>query len=157
MTKCFLTLFLKLKIKYFYRLFKYVNTQWQEELLHSAKDKEAVSEFLKNINKPIKEKLSIMPSPRFLKTHIPLSLLPPKLLDIAKVVYVARDPRDVAVSNFHLNRLVKMYAFPGTFKEYWGLFVRNLGKLPFLSDINCAPRCILRLLLYHYTYNKNRG
>ncbi|KOB52016.1 Sulfotransferase, partial [Operophtera brumata] len=34
-------------------------------------------------------------SPRFIKTHLPLSMLPPNLLNTAKVVYVARDPRDV--------------------------------------------------------------
>ena len=29
---------------------------------------------------------------RFIKTHLPLSLLPPELLDTSKVVYVARNP-----------------------------------------------------------------
>ncbi|CAB3235052.1 unnamed protein product [Arctia plantaginis] len=113
----------------FVEFLKYVGSQWQEELLPNAKDKEMASEFLKNVNKPVKEKLSAIPSPRFLKTHMPLSLLPPKLLDTAKVVYVARDPRDVSVSNFHLNRLINIFDFPGTFKDYWSLFSQHLVKI----------------------------
>jgi len=42
-----------------------------------------------------------MPRPRFVKTHLPLSLLPEDLLDKAKVIFVARDVRDIAVSLYH--------------------------------------------------------
>ena len=31
-----------------------------------------------------------MPSPRVIKTHLPLDMLPPDLLDVCKVVFVAR-------------------------------------------------------------------
>ncbi|GBP28014.1 Sulfotransferase family cytosolic 1B member 1 [Eumeta japonica] len=66
------------------------------------------------------------PSPRFIKTHLPMSLLSPQLLDTSRVVYVARDPRDVAVSYYHHNKLLKIHDFSGDFKDYWKLFINDL-------------------------------
>lgn len=67
-----------------------------------------------------------MESPRFIKTHQPFSLLPPFLLHQAKVVYVARDPRDVAVSFYYHNKFFKVHAYRGDFKTYWSLFINDL-------------------------------
>ena len=39
--------------------------------------------------------------PRIIKTHLPLDLLPQKLLDTCKVVYVGRNPKDMVVSFYH--------------------------------------------------------
>ncbi|KAJ2952897.1 hypothetical protein O0L34_g7260 [Tuta absoluta] len=72
------------------------------------------------------EHVAGMPSPRFVKTHLPMSLLPPKLLDTAKVVYVARDPRDAAVSFYHQNKLLTFIEYHGDFKTYWDFFVNNM-------------------------------
>lgn len=68
------------------------------------------------------------PSPRFIKTHLPISLLPPKLLDTCKVVYVARNPYDVVASLYHQHRLITLYNFTGDFKQFWNYFSKNLGK-----------------------------
>ncbi|XP_063541555.1 sulfotransferase 1C3-like [Cydia strobilella] len=65
------------------------------------------------------------PSPRLVVTHLPLSLLPPKVLDVARVVFVARDPRDVAVSWYHLLRMYRCFDFVGDFKEFWKLFMED--------------------------------
>lgn len=65
-------------------------------------------------------------SPRFIKTHLPLSLLPPNLLNTAKVVYVARDPRDVAVSYYYLQKMVAKGFFRANFTHYWEAFRRDL-------------------------------
>ena len=48
-------------------------------------------------------------SPRFMKTHMPFDLLPERILDTAKVVYVCRHPIDVGVSYYHHQKLVSMY------------------------------------------------
>ncbi|CAH2073440.1 unnamed protein product, partial [Iphiclides podalirius] len=75
---------------------------------------------------PTVEDITLMPSPRFMKSHIPMSLLPPKLLETCKVVYVARDPRDVAVSFYHHDKLLKSNKDNSDFKTYWNFFTRNL-------------------------------
>ncbi|XP_073972160.1 luciferin sulfotransferase-like [Rhodnius prolixus] len=67
-----------------------------------------------------------MTSPRYFKTHLPPSLLPPNLVDTCKMVYVARNPLDVAVSFYHHNRLIKAHGFQGDFRKYWELFEKDL-------------------------------
>lgn len=64
---------------------------------------------------------------RFIKTHLPFSLLPPDLISKGcKVVYVARNPLDVAVSYYHLHRGVVVMDFVGDFAKFWNYFQRNL-------------------------------
>ena len=53
------------------------------------------------------------PPPRFVKSHLPFSLNNPRLLDVCKVVYVARNPKDVCVSFYHHVRLIRMHEFMG--------------------------------------------
>ncbi|KAJ8722511.1 hypothetical protein PYW07_003691 [Mythimna separata] len=68
-----------------------------------------------------------------------MSLLPPKLLDTAKIMYVARDPRDVAVSSYHLAKLIKMINFQGDFKDFWNLFRRALfTQTPYFEHVKEA-------------------
>ncbi|KAJ0180696.1 hypothetical protein K1T71_004100 [Dendrolimus kikuchii] len=81
---------------------------------------------LKAVTQPGREQLALTPSPRFIKTHLPLSLLPPNLLNTAKLIYVARDPRDVAVSFYHLNKLMRTQGYEGDFKNYWYHFKSGL-------------------------------
>lgn len=63
------------------------------------------------------------PDPRTFKTHLPFSLLPPSLLDICKVVYVARNPKDVLVSNYHHSRIDTKTGFNGSFEDFIQYFV----------------------------------
>ena len=44
--------------------------------------------------------------PRVIKTHLPLSMLPPNLLDTAKVIYCTRNPKDSVVSFFHHEKIL---------------------------------------------------
>ncbi|XP_047988482.1 luciferin sulfotransferase-like [Leguminivora glycinivorella] len=64
------------------------------------------------------------PSPRFIKTHFPFSLLPSNLLDTTKVVYIARDPRDVVVSLYQFAR--RLMTIKTDFKTFWTLFFNDL-------------------------------
>ncbi|XP_075992915.1 sulfotransferase 1C4-like [Anticarsia gemmatalis] len=91
-------------------------------------DVKTLKPFLTQTGTPTSGMIAAMPEskPRFIKTHLPMSLLNPKLLDTAKMVYVARDPRDVAVSSFHFAKFFKIMHFPGGFKELWSLFQKGL-------------------------------
>lgn len=50
-------------------------------------------------------------SPRILKSHYPVSLLPHDILDKTKVVYVARNPKDMAVSLFYFFKTLNVFPF----------------------------------------------
>ncbi|KAM5328519.1 sulfotransferase 1A1-like [Glossophaga mutica] len=70
------------------------------------------------------EVLRDTPIPRLLKTHLPLALLPESLLDQkVKVVYVARNAKDVAVSYYHFYRMAKLYPDPGTWDSFLEKFM----------------------------------
>ena len=62
---------------------------------------------------------------RFIKTHLPLSLLPPDLLTTAKVVYVARNPKDTMVSSYHHYKLFKSISFTGDLKSFSKRFMKG--------------------------------
>jgi len=65
-------------------------------------------------------------SPRVLKSHLPMDMLNPKLLDTCKVIYVARNPKDCCVSFFHHMRLFNQsYKFEGSFDDFSELFMKE--------------------------------
>jgi len=75
-------------------------------------------------------------SPRVIKSHLPLYLLNPSLLDTCKVVYVARNPKDVIVSFYHHQRLVKDSSYSGTLAEFADIFMRDLVPYaPFFAHV----------------------
>ncbi|XP_051822397.1 sulfotransferase 1B1-like [Antechinus flavipes] len=73
--------------------------------------------------------LEKLPSPRFVKSHLPIPLLPKNFWESnCKVIYVARNAKDVAVSYYHFDRMNKFHPDPGTFAEYLEKFMSgNVG------------------------------
>ncbi|KAJ0180698.1 hypothetical protein K1T71_004102 [Dendrolimus kikuchii] len=116
------------------------NVRCREIVMKMADNKGAARKFLSQIAIPIKETLQSMPDPRFIKTHLPMSLLPPNLLDKSKIVYVARDPRDVVVSSYHHTVLLrKMFGFNSDFKQFWDTYRHDLFVItPFFENVKEA-------------------
>ncbi|XP_072273361.1 sulfotransferase 1C1-like [Pyxicephalus adspersus] len=70
------------------------------------------------------EAANVMPSPRLLKTHMPIKLLPPSFWEKdVKVVYVARNAKDCMVSYYYFQRMNKGLPDPGTWDEYFSTFL----------------------------------
>ena len=42
-----------------------------------------------------------LPSPRVIKSHFPIEMLPPSLLDTCKVIFISRNPKDCCVSYYN--------------------------------------------------------
>ncbi|KAL1451522.1 hypothetical protein WDU94_005889 [Cyamophila willieti] len=82
---------------------------------------------IEHMSTPQYEVLNNTQGRRFIKTHIPFSLLPSNLLTSgAKIVYVARNPKDVAVSYYHLYQMFRTLDFRGDFDTFWDCFENNL-------------------------------
>ncbi|XP_014647190.1 PREDICTED: sulfotransferase 1C4 [Ceratotherium simum simum] len=65
-----------------------------------------------------------MPSPRTLKTHLPVQLLPPSFWEKnCKIIYVARNAKDTMVSYYHFQRMNKTLPDPGSWDEYFETFL----------------------------------
>jgi len=62
---------------------------------------------------------------RFIKSHLPLSLLPPDLMEVAKVVYVVRNPKDVLISFYHHHKLINGHGYIGDLPSFAKRFINN--------------------------------
>ena len=74
-------------------------------------------------------RLDQMEERRIIKTHLPFCLLNPDLLDKTKVIYVARDPKDVCVSYFRFFDMMSHFLgkIQQGFDEYVECFKAGLG------------------------------
>lgn len=65
--------------------------------------------------------------PYHIKNHLPASFLPDKIWTVKpKIVYVARNPKDEAISLYHFYKLEHRYS--GTQEEFFNLFLEGLTE-----------------------------
>lgn len=64
-------------------------------------------------------------SPRIISTHFPLSLLP-NIHKKVKLIYVVRNPKDVAVSYYHFINMIKMLENTGDFRTFAEMFMNGM-------------------------------
>lgn len=77
---------------------------------------------------PIYQYLADQKTRRFIKTHLPVEMMPRNIKEVgAKVVYVARNPKDVAVSFYHF-QCDDFWSFQGDFEAYVPYFMNNLSE-----------------------------
>lgn len=89
-------------------------------------------EIIKSLSNPGYEFIANISGKRCIKTHLPFSLLPPSVMSQqAKIVYIARNPKDVLVSYYHLCRAVRFIGYNNDFETFWEYFENDLGKKSF--------------------------
>ncbi|XP_060892790.1 sulfotransferase family 5A, member 1 [Labrus mixtus] len=65
-------------------------------------------------------------TPRVITTHLPYHLLGPGLHSSkAKVIYVSRNPKDVAVSFYHFHKMANFLPEAGSFPQFLKLFLEG--------------------------------
>ncbi|XP_013910908.1 PREDICTED: sulfotransferase 1A1-like [Thamnophis sirtalis] len=70
------------------------------------------------------ELLREAPRPCRIKTHLPVHLLPKSFLEKnCKIIYVARNAKDVAVSFYYFYQMAKVHPEPGTWEEFLEKFM----------------------------------
>lgn len=118
-------------------------TFWLAEIVYNiAKPKPSSEEMARIYRIPLLEypqplldypqgKLELYPSPRYVKTHLPYEMVPRNSKHNIKYIYLARNPRDVAVSYFNYMHGGVHYEWDGTWEEFLGYFMQ--GIVPFGS------------------------
>ncbi|CAH4037220.1 unnamed protein product [Pieris brassicae] len=103
--------------------------------LEQSKGDEKKQKEIKMMTTHILDQLAMAPSPRFIKTHLPLSMLSPNILNTK----VARDPRDVIVSFYLISRSMTFVGWTGDFKSFWDLLINDLLHwMPFFEHLKEA-------------------
>ncbi|KAM4631694.1 sulfotransferase 1C1-like [Discoglossus pictus] len=70
--------------------------------------------------------LETTPSPRLVKTHLPYELVPKSFWEQnCKVIYVARNAKDNAVSYYYFDKMNKTQPDPGTWDQYADRFLHG--------------------------------
>ncbi|XP_048371235.1 sulfotransferase 2B1-like [Sphaerodactylus townsendi] len=103
-------------------------TTWMQQILtliYSKGDPEPAETLPNWVRVPwlehtiFKETLQETEGPRLLTTHLPWQVLAAALRKAKpKVIYVARNPKDVAVSFYHFYRMANFFPDPGTFDDF---------------------------------------
>ena len=81
--------------------------------------------FHENLNYCGYDKALAKEPPRFVKTHVPLSVAPKSVDEFGKVIYVLRNPRDVLVSLFHFNKNDTTIKFNFDFDTFFEMFLEG--------------------------------
>lgn len=80
----------------------------------------------KNSNSETIKGFDAAPSPRTMKSHLPLNLLPMELWTVRpKIVYIARNPKDTAISMYHMFKVVKK-ELSLSLEDFFDLFLNEM-------------------------------
>ena len=125
-------------------IFKFSGTTWVQEIVWQIYNEGAISSENQGLRVPFLEvtatyeklveliDLKTMPSPRVMKTHLPYSTTP-RSADketMSKYIYIARNPKDVAVSYYHFAEHLKAFGFGfnGPWEFFAKCFIEGNGK-----------------------------
>jgi hypothetical protein len=111
----------------FFEFHIFMHDETKEIFLAENAGKEENLKAIRDAATPAYEFMKEWQSPRYFKTHFPFSLMPPSVAENgSKVIYVARNPQDVVVSYFHLNRLYRTQGYQNNFETFYDYFENDL-------------------------------
>ncbi|XP_063054320.1 sulfotransferase 2B1-like [Engraulis encrasicolus] len=95
-------------------------------------------------------------SPRLMVSHMPYNLMPASFFSSkAKVIYVARNPKDVMVSSYFFHQMASFLDDPGTFDEFMDKFLAGqvlFGK--WTEHVKSWKEADLGDRILHITYDE---
>ncbi|KAG5886445.1 hypothetical protein JTB14_024659 [Gonioctena quinquepunctata] len=105
--------------------FRHIDGRINDALLnfHEKIDKKVFSAELQELADKYRKDAHNIKERRFLKSHLPISLNPPHIFDVgAKVIYIARHPKDVITSMYHISCFffedITKYPFEAFFRAF---------------------------------------
>lgn len=106
-----------------------MNEKTKAQFLYEQRDHPDRIEILNEMYAPGYEYMPHLPSPRVIKTHFPFSLMPSSVVRVqSRIIYVARNPKDVAVSYYYLCRKARSIDYVMDFPLFWDYFDRGLSN-----------------------------
>ena len=73
--------------------------------------------------------LEQLPSPRMIKTHLQIQFLPQEIFEKKpKIIYIARNPKDVIVSDYHFHNTDVMLPTYKSWDDFVNDFMKGDGK-----------------------------
>ncbi|KAF4023038.1 hypothetical protein G4228_014859 [Cervus hanglu yarkandensis] len=79
-------------------------------------------------------------SPRLIKSHLPYRFLPSDLHNgDSKVIYMARNPKDLVVSYYQFHRSLRTMSYRGTFQEFCRRFMNDKCESPEWCSAKAPP------------------
>lgn len=82
------------------------------------------------------EVLDILPSPRVLATHMPVTQVPRDFFTRrCKMILCVRNPWDVALSFFHFVRNLQTFEYSGEWDGFFDLFLQGNGNSPLFFNL----------------------
>jgi hypothetical protein len=103
-------------------------TTWTQQIVHLIANEGRQGDSHLEIIIPYLEKdasFSAMSGRRYFKTHLPYSMNPGLKNSRARCIYVARNPKDCAVSYYYFLSNNSRIAYDGTWEEYLPLFIEG--------------------------------
>ena len=92
-----------------------------------------------NSNKNMQIDFKALPSPRLIKSHLTYSTTPRSANkdDQCKYIYIARNPKDVAVSYFHFTDYLNLFGtdYNGPWEFFAKLFIEGNGKFYYMYAV----------------------
>ncbi|CAA9999767.1 unnamed protein product [Nesidiocoris tenuis] len=121
----------------FFEVCLFFHPETQEKFIRENAGNPGNQDYIRGMATPAYEYLDESESPRIIKTHFPPSLLPFDLeTNQSKVIYVARNPKDVVISYYHLLKLWRTSDYVNTFEQFATQFMDGLVPwAPFWSHV----------------------